>query len=575
MMAKEINLVRRGAVGLTLLALTAALMPALPAHAQPPGPRVQHSDPFWQVAYWNNTTLSGHPAVQTTDQSLNHDWGTGAPLGGVNADRFSARWTRYIDVTDPGTYHFRATSDDGIRVLVDGHAVIDQWHDHAARTYAGDVHLAPGHHLLVVQYYENLGAAVAQLTWWGPVPTTTQGWRGEYFANRDLRGAPALVRDDPVTASGGLDFDWGTGSPAPGVPRDRFSVRWTRLVALAPGPYRVTATSDDGIRIWVDDRLVIDQWHDQPARTFTGDVNLSGANHTIVVQYYENGGAAVAKVSWEPVSTPSRGWRGEYYANRWLNHPPVLIRDDTSLGFNWSDGSPANGLPADNFSVRWTRTFHFEPGSYRFITTTDDGVRLWVNGHLLIDKWHDQALTPHNGTIYLSGDVPIKMEYYEHGGLASAWLTWVRDGWPTPQPPDAIVVDDGDRGFVTGGSTTGWRSAAEGYGGRLTWTRNNDYARHNYNWARWVPELAPGRYEIYVHVPQNYSTTSNARYWVRHAGGYTLRIVDQRTHGGRWVSLGTYRFAGDGAEYASLSDVTYESRLTRLVAFDAVKWEPR
>jgi hypothetical protein len=283
----------------------------------------------------------------------------------------------------------------------------------------------------------------------------------------------------------------------------------------------------------------------------------------------------VAKVSWEPVSTPSRGWRGEYYANRWLNHPPVLIRDDTSLGFNWSDGSPANGLPADNFSVRWTRTFHFEPGSYRFITTTDDGVRLWVNGHLLIDQWHDQALTPHNGTIYLSGDVPIKMEYYEHGGLASAWLTWVRDGWPTPQPPDAIVVDDGDRGFVTGGSTTGWRSAAEGYGGRLTWTRNNDYARHNYNWARWVPELAPGRYEIYVHVPQNYSTTSNARYWVRHAGGYTLRIVDQRTHGGRWVSLGTYRFAGDGAEYASLSDVTYESRLTRLVAFDAVKWEPR
>ncbi|MGD2146493.1 MAG: PA14 domain-containing protein, partial [Anaerolineae bacterium] len=404
---------------------------------------------------------------------------------------------------------------------------------------------------------------------------TPYGWRGEYFANRSLSGTPRLVRDDPVTGSGGLAFNWGSGSPSASLPTDAFSVRWTRQVALKPGTYRFTATSDDGIRVWADDHLVINEWHDHPAQTNTADVSLAGTNHTIVVEYYENRGDAVARVSWEPLSSPPQGWRGEYYANRWLSGPPTLVRDDLNLGFNWSYGSPASTLPKDNFSVRWTRTFRFQPGSYRFTTTTDDGVRLWVNEHLLIDQWYDQALSPHNGTLYLSGDVPIKMEYYEHGGLASAWLTWDRAGGPVPQPPGAVVVDDDDQGFVEGGSWSGWRTASEGYDGSLTWTRNNQGWRANYNWARWYPGLAAGRYEVFVYIPYRYSTTSQARYWVSHRNGYTLRVVNQSANGNRWVSLGTYWFRGSREDYVSLADVTFEPVVSRLIAYDAVKWEPR
>ena len=561
-----------------LISFAIVLLSVGTAYAQTPEPPPwpQHSDPFWQVAYWNNTTLSGDPVVRGSDQHLAWDWGSGAPRGGVNADRFSARWTRYIDVTQAGAYRFTATSDDGIRVYVDGEPVIDEWHDHAASTFVGDVNLTVGHRLIVVEYYENLGDAVARLTWWGPVPSTPHSWRGEYFAGRQLSGEPVLVRDEPVDGeSGGLDFDWGTGSPAAHIPSDNFSVRWTRLVPLKPGAYRFTATSDDGIRIWADDHLVINQWHDHPAQTFTGDVNLTGHNHVIVVEYYENGGVAVAQVSWEPVPTPSQGWRGEYFANRWLNDPPVLVRDDPNLGFYWSYGSPAKGIPNDNFSVRWTRTFHFEPGAYRFTTTTDDGVRLWVNGHLLIDEWRDQALSPHNGVVYLSGDVLLKMEYYEHGGLASAWLTWDLDGGPQPPSSGAIVVDDSDQSFVTGGSTSGWRTAGEGYRGRLTWTWNNDRTRYDYNWGRWYPDLEAGRYEVFAYIPERYTTTSNARYWVSHRDGDTLRLVNQSTNGDRWVSLGTYWFRGGRDGYVSLDDITYEPYRSRLVAFDAVKWEPR
>jgi hypothetical protein len=54
-----------------------------------------------------------------------------------------------------------------------------------------------------------------------------------------------------------------------------------------------------------------------------------------------------------------------------------------------------------------------------------------------------------------------------------------------------------------------------------------------------------------------------------------LRVVNQNTNGDRWVSLGTYSFNGGSSEYVSLADVTYETRVSRLIGFDAVKWEPR
>jgi hypothetical protein len=168
------------------------------------------------------------------------------------------------------------------------------------------------------------------------------------------------------------------------------------------------------------------------------------------------------------------------------------------------------------------------------------------------------------------------MEYYENGGAASARLTWARiDDEPPPPPVGEVLVDDSDPGFTRGGSPTAWHTTAGGVGGSLTWTRNNDRTRPRYNWARWYPNLEPGRYEVRVYIPPHQSTTANARYWVAHHDGFTLRQVDQSVNGGQWVSLGTYRFRGRGGEYVSLSDITYEPYLVTRIAFDAVKWIPR
>jgi hypothetical protein len=253
-------------------------------------------------------------------------------------------------------------------------------------------------------------------------------WRGEYYNNRELSGAPALVRDD-----GAIDFYWGFGPPGDDrVASDNFSVRWTRSVYFEGGSYKFYTATDDGVRLWVDDQLLIDQWREQATQTYEAFVNLIQGWHHLKVEYFESGGVAEARVWWEPTeSTSSARWRGEYYDNTALAGSPKFVRDDGGfINFNWGFGSPGGGLGNDGFSVRWTRGLPFQAGVYHFYVSTDDGVRLWIDDHLVIDKWYDQAAPTHKASISLGeGWHQLRMEYYENGGIAKAKLWWERIGY--------------------------------------------------------------------------------------------------------------------------------------------------
>jgi hypothetical protein len=539
-------------------------------------PSVTYASSEWDAKYWNNKTLSGDPVLHRSESHLDHDWGGGAPRG-VNADKFSARWKRTVHLST-GMYRFTATMDDGLRLWVDDNLIIDSWWDSQVHSLSADIYLYNGDHKVKVEYYNTGGQAVAKLNWTQiqGAPTAIYNWRGEYFNNPWLSGTPVLVRDDQ-----NINFDWGGGAPEWNVvAADEFSARWTRTLSLSPGRYRFVVRADDGVRLWVNGHRIINEWHSSSATFYSHEIDLPGGPIPIQMEYYEDHGAAVAQLSWERTAGTSFSyWRGEYFNNPWLSGSPAMIRDDASINFNWGYGSPSTTIPGDNYAVRWTRDLYFEAGTYQFTTTTDDGVRLWVNGRLLIDRWQDQSATSYANNIYLAGTVPIKMEYYENGGLASAHLSWTRvDGYTPPPAPitsGTVIVDDADSGFVQGGSATAWQTAAEGQYGQLTWTRNNDRMRANYNWGRWYPSLDARRYELFVYIPERYSTTGNARYWVSHRDGYTLRAVDQSANSGRWVSLGTFWFSGSGRDYVSLSDITFEPYISHLIAYDAVKWEPR
>ncbi len=109
----------------------------------------------------------------------------------------------------------------------------------------------------------------------------------------------------------------------------------------------------------------------------------------------------------------------------------LAVRIDETIDFNWGDGSPDPRVPADDFSVRWTGTLTpSATGTYQFITTTDDGVRLWVDGVLLIDQWVRQPPTERTASLVLEAGVPvlIRMDYFEAGGGAVARLEWTPPG---------------------------------------------------------------------------------------------------------------------------------------------------
>ena len=262
-----------------LLVLPIILLVAGTAYAQ--NPRPQHSGRFWQVAFWNNVSLSGQPDLTAVHNSIDWDWGYGSPDKSIQDDQFSGRWSRYIEES-PGTYRFSATSDDGIRLYIDGQLVINEWREQPASTFVADVPLTAGHHLVVVEYFDEAGLARVKLNWeLLSMPEPTRFWRGEYYANTDLRGMPEIVRDDHS-----INFDWGFGSPSPVVPSDKFSARWTRTLNLEPGEYEFTPTTDDGVRLWVNGHLLIDQWREQPPTTYMGKMYVSGST-SVKMEYFE------------------------------------------------------------------------------------------------------------------------------------------------------------------------------------------------------------------------------------------------------------------------------------------------
>ena len=128
-------------------------------------------------------------------------------------------------------------------------------------------------------------------------PTGERGLKAEFFPNKELEGTPVMTRIDES-----VNFDWGTSSPAPGVPDDDFSARWTgKLVPAVSGKYRFGAIADDGVRIYLDGKLIAEDWTEHSPTTVTGEVTLqSGRSYDLKMEYYESKIGAVAKLVWQP-----------------------------------------------------------------------------------------------------------------------------------------------------------------------------------------------------------------------------------------------------------------------------------
>ena len=145
--------------------------------------------------------------------------------------------------------------------------------------------------LLVVLTIAVLGPA-----WQAQPARADDGWYTEMFSNQSLAGWPAHTRTDRW-----IGFDWGDAAPVPGMSSEYFSIRWTRSWSLkVNGVFQFCAIADDGARIWVEDTLVLDEWHANNGIAYCGEYWAETGDYDVKVEYYEHGGNALIYVWWDP-----------------------------------------------------------------------------------------------------------------------------------------------------------------------------------------------------------------------------------------------------------------------------------
>jgi hypothetical protein len=180
----------------------------------------------------------------------------------------------------------------------------------------------------------------------------------------------------------------------------------------------------------------MDCWDDEPTADIDEHFCYSGTRKSTCDDLGGGGGCSTAGL---PV--PNDRWRLKIWDNKTLSGDPVEIRHDApgsnGFSFQWGTGSPSSCAAPDTFSVAFQRSAYFpSSGNYTFTTTTDDGVKLLVDGALIINAWYDQVAT-HQVSHYVSaGWHTVRMNYYENLGGAMASLSWAPTGSnPYPSCP--------------------------------------------------------------------------------------------------------------------------------------------
>lgn len=382
-------------------------------------------------AFFDNMALTGTAKRFQASDSVNFDWGSAAPVAGgsIPTDKFSARWVG--DFTfEEANYTFTTTSDDGVRVWLDDRLVIDAWRDQWNAVNKQGVQVSAGKHRVTMEYYDNGGGALARLNWQKVASGCTSipdgKFCGEYYANTGV--ADAVVKVDEAAQ---IDFAWKDTAPYPELPADKFSARWQGMFDFEADKYRFAAKADDGLRLWVDGKLIIDQWTANTNQEYTYDLPMTAGKHLIKAEYREFYGWASTRVLWEKMAecsgVPVNGFCGSYFNDDTFATPASRTQFTPRINSDWGTNRPLQSINSDNFAVRWEGKFTFNAGYHRFAGEADDGIRVWIDDVKIIDHWDMdwQWQAKVQAVPYISkGQHTVKVEYRERYGNAKINLAW-------------------------------------------------------------------------------------------------------------------------------------------------------
>lgn len=379
--------------------------------------------------YYDNIDFTNLKLTRT-DRNIDFNFGSGSPDSSIGADTFSIRWTGQVEAKFSETYRFFTTSDDGVRLWVNGQQIINNFRDQSAREVASTpIALVAGQKYDIrLDYYENRGNAVSRLTW------SSQSQVKQIIPQSQLYSPDAIA---PTATASATTLTTG------GDDTYTFSITYSDNNAV-----NISTLDSNDIRVigpngfnQLASFVSVDSTSNGSPTIATYSINAPGdiwnatnnGSYTITLEANQvsdiNGNfASLATLGSFLVSIAGTGTglKGDYYDN--INFTNLnLTRTDVTVNYDWGAGSPDVSIAPDTFSVRWTG--RIEPKyteTYTFYTTTDDGVRLRVNGQTVIDKFIDQPPTQWSGQIALEAGkkYDIQIEYYENGGGALAKLEW-------------------------------------------------------------------------------------------------------------------------------------------------------
>ncbi|HZE96366.1 MAG TPA: PQQ-dependent sugar dehydrogenase, partial [Planctomycetota bacterium] len=263
------------------------------------------------VTVVNTNTVNGAPTATITGPT------NGSTVSGTNADFFGQG-------TDPqgnGTLSKAEFYVDGVLKYTDPYvAAVGHFHYGSAHTQWNTTALSNGTHTLRLTVYDTGGlSGSSQVSVTVDNSVASKGLRGDYYSGTTLTNW-VMSRIDPT-----VNFDWGTGSPDTSVPVDGFSVRWTGQVTPAfSQAYTFYTNTDDGARLWVNGVLLHDHWVNQGPTEWSGMINLTaGTPASIVFEYFENTGGAMAQLSWSSASQAKGGIPTSSMSAQVITGPPA------------------------------------------------------------------------------------------------------------------------------------------------------------------------------------------------------------------------------------------------------------
>jgi len=388
-------------------------------------------------------------------------------------DNFAVRWSGYLGIRVGGTYSFWIASDDGSKLYIDNQLVINNDGLHGLRARQGRKSLGKGEHPLKLEFFERGGKAGMLFRFKGAdtrnrwsfgqsnvycsralrrKASRKSGLKEETFYFRQGRGVPNLQRRRPnrVRTVGRVWYG-NTNKAWPGFARrDNFAVRWTGLLGIRrAGSYWFWIASDDGSRLYVDRRLVVNNDGLHGMKIKQSRRNLATGAHLLKIEMFEKGGHAGMLLKLKGPDTRNRwmygrslfytkqarssrgagkfGFKEEAFYFRMgrgvpnlRGRKPNLVRDVRRVWYA-STRRPWRGFArSDNFAVRWSGFLKINAaGRYSFWVASDDGSKLYIGNQLVVNNDGLHGMRAKQGHKAIArGLHKLRLEFFEKTGGA-------------------------------------------------------------------------------------------------------------------------------------------------------------